>query len=954
MREKIILIPLLLAIMASVGLADVNIDSLYSCELTGYINEITAYSFVDGLNNSYTADGNWTISPDVFLNNQTILDKISYEPGETIETIVKYQKSLDRAEAIIIQQENGFYRAILQYSKSDKTIHHIIELRNLELIRGADDSFDVLKSSTTNFAMGGYMNFNYSLLWKKNTTVFVIDDLGYQSSNDRFSNVRFLILGAENETHGIVGLTDGYPHTYSVDVYGHTGLITISDAYNTKPYTIWVQITKYDASTYKLDLFKVNVDTSLADNTKEYNACGSYNVVFKSTAGNPCGKGAAMTSRCDIYNEKGEYIASTEATTDQTQTVTQRIPISYNVLTDALKTAMIYGDTNSMYGWLRPTGTCWAEEYVGYDKIDHIQYNIFTDEDVQEEAFAPIMQLVNDKYSGIIQWHYFKGVEDTQYGINYPAIVSGHYAMPLVIDASTDYDLTGANLEWNYLMKAYPQYFFNDISSLTSMNTFGPDMTNIFEDNKVFLALAYNSTHYVLDTFQYNTTTGLLMVIGSQYLNWTDLRSQLISYGVNATGIDDFDNAFSMQNPYSASGGKIRLKGYVWFSIDNNLDDLGYNTNMIRPNCLQGIASGMQVIPCDSNLIQYPPYENENNFCEAPKDAVRYFYFLSPNIEIIPHITAEVTINNYATGTLTLPAGKYSYSCTSTEVKGNPTGNFTVLGNTEVKVLFSAEEEGTVILNITVVDKFKNIVSGVYVKTKYGTKQTDNKGQVTFNVEPNQLLNVNLSYSLLNREIIYNLPIGDYWNCEDLSHEYDYVLSLAPSTKKADITVTCGSIGMPNMNVFVNGLKYGMTDENGKISFNYYGGELINYDNPFNVSVENYKYPTEWQVTPNIDSYNFRYSNCSETDFIGGLAGQKIDWLDIMGKVVSPLFIAFLILIGLSIAVWLATASIELTGVALVGGALTLSFIGLMPAYITIIIISVLALVMANKVMGWF
>lgn len=679
---------------------------------------------------------------------------------------------------------------------------------------------------------------------------------------------------------------------------------------------------------------------------------GNYEVEIRTSGGVPgCYDSEAIPATCTFTGQSYGNVYYITSSTDNSasdefiiQAGVKGLTMDYIALGEAAA---------QEYGVMRPYAIWWDidQQGVGGTGLSTLQA-VRTTNDIGQEGFRLVLktrQSYFTNYGGLIS-HWYKQAD------GYPAILAGKYAAPLIIAMSPEYELDPTAITWDYSVSLPdPASSFNDYDNARLWRTFHH-------------ALAYNSTHYYVSNITWDAYGNINRT--TAFEDWDTLNETLQTFGLTEANIAEIyaDYDFSTPFEYSAASGKAILKGYVWGDLNQTIDNLGTDAYMDHPN--PPASYNATYIKCDSVLAFQEEYNNKQGFCELRDNALlnnqaRLIRINTPGIEIFPTITANVSYDNYYSGTDSFIADVYDYSCNSPNSTSTITGEILIQGDTILPVQFDNLTTRNFLGYILQVYNSQNQAQAlVSVSTQYATQITNSSGEVRFySITPNEFLNVSLKF--LSKIVNYTggaaLQIGDYYNsqrysdsgsCAAFDGYYRYQLALNPTYKTKQFTLTCkGVVYVPDALIYIDDNLKNTTDENGQAYVSMFEDyNLAGYNISF---VSAYGNKSVIMRDLRLDNYTFMLTECDETGLLAVSTPSAFNLEDFLNKLASPLIIGFIIFLGLAAVVWLKTGSIELTGIAFIGFLIIGYYLALVPLFVVIALIAIMAFALASKTLGW-
>ncbi|MEM5814727.1 MAG: hypothetical protein QXD77_02830, partial [Candidatus Aenigmatarchaeota archaeon] len=532
-----------------------------------------------------------------------------------------------------------------------------------------------------------------------------------------------------------------------------------------------------------------------------------------------------------------------------------------------------------------------------------------------------------------------------------PAIMAGRYITPLVIHGSMDTDINPSEITIGY---STPQgqltnkYMYNDF-----------DNAAIWKDNKFYTALAYNTTHYMLLEWLYNNSIQGWERTAS-YLTFSELNDTLMGFGMTNLAMSQALTEFDFDEPvqYSSTTKTITLLGWLFGETNPTYRGAGIAYTYTYP----GVASeqNVTVFRCNSALItQKGAYEGEP-LCNIPISTARRFNIYTPNIEIYPVVYANITMNNYYNGSVSVSPGTYSYACISPNSTETITGNVTIgVGKTQVPIVFTDITKSIGYL-LKFIDYVGNPVQSAQIITQYATHYTNSTGQVLYwGIRENE--NLNVTIKMWNKIIEYiggnALEIGDAWNsqkysdsgsCSGFDGLYRYTLSTSPTFKEITWKLKCGKTAVPNADVYIDGKLVSETNSSGAANFTTYKSyDAVGFNVTFLSEFGNLSKQVKY-----IQNETFYMTECNEAEIISQGGTQEFDANEMIGKFINPYVIGFLAIVGISAFIWLKTGSSEITAMASAGMLIIGYFVGFVPMFAVVALIVILSILLAMRFIG--
>ena len=647
-----------------------------------------------------------------------------------------------------------------------------------------------------------------------NTTIFY---LGLNSDGVVNSTINSSITSGIEQHYKALGDTDYYLTTNGTTLFISDGITTHNYSFD-----LGAMYGYLNAQRFYTDLYSVGF--SFDDNS----------LILQSTlSSGDCPGGESVQAFCTFVESATGDTYYSMIDDDATTISRTNIKIGVSHATKEYQALYTNNSVASAKGFLRPFAPCWDITEVGATGLGGLDYSITYSEIGTIEGVQLHLRTENMK-----QFHIFP-IYNSYYlkGWNYltqndlPVLMAGKYATPISLALTPEVDsYTPNSVTWGYgLLGANIDNMYNDLEG-----------NNIWVDNKFYLALAYNTSDYMI----INSTWTPSMEGWNrtyEYVPWATLRTRLETYGVTSASIDELLASQDFTTPYSwiSTSNNVLLKGYAWGEVKNTNTTGLYAVNEWKtPTCAQnGYGTSVFAYKCNSRLIDYTRWtdlKGEASFCNVIAREKRDYILTTPGIQFYPYMNSNITENAYMEDTLEIgDLGTYNYNCTS-EYGETQSGAITFDAQQTLFPLFWNDVTATVGVNLTVVDR-NNFALGTVTTTLYNTtgtriqfsKLTNANGNVAFNyLDTNVNYVVNLKSA--RESINYTISIGDYRNSERLGNGtfcsawngyYEYKLVLNPILKDVVFTVKCENLRVPDAQIYIDSIFKGTTDSNGILSF---------------------------------------------------------------------------------------------------------------------------------------
>lgn len=917
--NKLISIPFIITLFAVIGFS-----SLQSCYVPNYDNLNGAYSFADGLNNSITSTGTFELNTSLYSSNTTIINRFNLN-GFTVDKILKRQETNKDRFLIVLAHDNNYYKLIYQYSKTDKTKNEVNEYTHLT---------KKISSYGVNYYESNTLNWNGSttpLRFFYNNNNIIIPYSYKSSGTNTWGSV--IKLGNNSQTYGFLRSID----LQITNISEEEGAFSLDTCVGSGGSPSDMKIGNNNNYTEAQAVLSGNDLNILLNESKTF-TCTNPTVEIQSSGGvKECEEVSSIPATCVLTNQDNGNTYLIESNADQSYNTTTSVYVGVKGVTRDYQ--LIYNKNKDYYGAHRPADICWDINQlgVGSSSLSSLDYEKILDDQKKHEGIKIDLKSSNAYWNrgwGLVS-HWYKSGRIGETGVNKPVVMAGKYATPVVIAMTPEYVVDPNNIIWDYeIHQTDPNNMYNDFNN-----------EKLWKDGKFHIALAFNKTDYIVYNMTWNESIqGWVRVV--HYDKWADLRTELETYGVSSSSIDQLLTDWDMSTPfnYVQESNKVTLKGYVWGTLKETQSLLGDSYQFDKPSCASDLNA--TVFNCDSSLIKQDAFPDES-LCGIPKNVERSFSILTPSIEIYPFMNAEVTLNSYSKGTAQVTKGNYTYSCTSSDSSQTKTGSFVL--NTDyftLPITFTDVNSQPIGYILTIKDSQGNPQSLVQVITQYGTQVTNTSGQVSYlGIRENENLNVTLKF--LTHTVNYvgsnSLAIGDSWNsqrysdsgyCGGFDGYYRYTLDLFPTILNKHWTVMCGSAVVPDANINIDGVYKNTTNINGEAGFTVIRDFS---EEGFQVNVTSKYGDTESTLRNLEDTYTFHLnSSCKESELISEGHTQKAGTEFILNKFADPMLISFLIVMAISIAVGYFTGSIELSLITLTGLLIVLYFLNVIPLFVVL------------------